>query len=151
MTQAPRPAPMHVPILTEVIEVPDLVDSLLPLPMQTPQPAADPADVPMPMRPAVPAVPATASLPQVVRESAMASPVAPLAIDEALLTQRVLAEVQRQIDGMLEFRLREAMAPILARSAEALVRELRQELARTMSDVVTRSVAQELARQRPRG
>lgn len=142
MTQAPRPAPMHVPILTEVIEVPDLVDSLLPLPMQTPQPAADPTVAPAAaplMRPAVPAMPAPTAAP------------APVAIDEALLTQRVLAEVQRQIDGMLEFRLREAMAPILARSAEALVRELRQELARTMSDVVTRSVAQELARQRPRG
>lgn len=71
-------------------------------------------------------------------------------LDEAQIAQRVLADVQRQIDGMLEYRLREALAPILLRSTEALVRELRQELAKTMKDVVARSVTQEIARQRPR-
>ena len=39
------------------------------------------------------------------------------------MAQRVLNEVQRQIDGMLEYRLREALTPILARTSEALVRE----------------------------
>jgi hypothetical protein len=72
-------------------------------------------------------------------------------VDEALITQRVLADLQRQIDGMLEYRLRETLAPILARTTEALVRELRQELSKTMKDVVARSVAQEVARQRSRG
>ncbi len=72
-------------------------------------------------------------------------------VDEALITQRVLADLQRQIDGMLEYRLRETLAPILARTTEALVRELRQELSKTMKDVVARSVSQEVARQRSRG
>ncbi len=73
-----------------------------------------------------------------------------LAIDEAQIVQRVHADLQRQIDGMLEYRLREAMAPVLARTTELLVRELRQELSKTMKDVVARAVAQEVARQRSR-
>ncbi len=69
---------------------------------------------------------------------------------EGQVTQRVLSDVQRQIDSMLEFRLREAMAPVLARHSEAIVRELKEELARTMRDVVARSVAQEIAKLRQR-
>jgi hypothetical protein len=69
---------------------------------------------------------------------------------EVQISQRVMADLQRQIDGMLEYRLRETLAPILARTSEALVRELRQELSKTMKDVVARSVAQEMARQRSR-
>lgn len=68
----------------------------------------------------------------------------------ALVTQRVLGDVQKQVDGMLEFRLREAMAPVLARHAEAMVQDLKEELRRTMRDVVTRSVAQEVAKLRHR-
>lgn len=81
--------------------------------------------------------------------------VAPLApalpdISEAQLAQRVMGDVQRQIDGMLDFRLREAIGPILARHSDALVKDLREELNRTMRDVVTRSVAQEMAKLRQR-
>ena len=71
-------------------------------------------------------------------------------IDEAQLAQRVLSAVQKQIDGMIEFRLREALAPILARHSEALVRDLHEELNRTMRDVVARSVSQEMAKLRHR-
>ncbi len=71
-------------------------------------------------------------------------------VDEALIAQRVLVDLQRQVDGMLEYRLREAMAPILARATDALMRDLRQELSKTMNDVVARAVAQEVARQRSR-
>ncbi len=87
----------------------------------------------------------------------MATPTAPqpipldsLPVLEGQLAQRVLNDVQRQIDSMLEFRLREALAPVLARHSEAIVRELKDELARTMRDVVARSVAQEVAKLRPR-
>lgn len=77
-------------------------------------------------------------------------PLDSLPVLEGQLAQRVLNDVQRQIDSMLEFRLREAMAPVLARHSEAIVRELKDELARTMRDVVARSVAQEVAKLRPR-
>lgn len=82
----------------------------------------------------------------------VAAPMAPALpeISEAQLAQRVMGDVQRQIDGMLDFRLREAMGPILARHTEALVKDLREELNRTMRDVVTRSVAQEMAKLRQR-
>jgi hypothetical protein len=62
----------------------------------------------------------------------------------------VLSDVQKQIDSMLEFRLKEAMAPLLARHTEAIARDLRDELNRTLKDVVARSVAQELAKLRQR-
>ena len=61
-----------------------------------------------------------------------------------------MVDVQRRVDSMLEFRLREALTPILARHTEALIRDMRDELSLTMRDVVTRSVAQELAKLRPR-
>lgn len=72
------------------------------------------------------------------------------AADEQQLTQRILSDVQRQVDLMLEFRLREALAPVLAQLSEAIVREARAELASTLRDVVARAVAQEMARHRSR-
>jgi hypothetical protein len=71
-------------------------------------------------------------------------------ISEEQLIQRVMAELQRQIDLMLEYRLREALAPLLSRAADSLVREARSELASTLRDVVARAVAQEIARHRTR-
>lgn len=70
--------------------------------------------------------------------------------DEAAVTRRVLEEVQRQIDLMLEYRLREALGPLLARLSDALIREARDELASTLRDVVARAVAQEVERHRGR-
>ena len=49
---------------------------------------------------------------------------------------------------MLEVRLREALAPVLARVADALVRDARKELTTALRDVVARAVAEELARRR---
>ena len=71
-------------------------------------------------------------------------------IDEGDIARRVLGDVQRQIDLMLEYRLREALAPVLARLGDTLIRELRDELASTLRDVVVRAVAQEIDRQRGR-
>lgn len=154
---------MHVPVLTEVVELDEVVprglpDNALVQPPEAGQvsPTLGPVnaavgDAPTSPAPVVaPPLPAPAPAP-------MPSPVitprpAPtgLSFDEAQMTQRVLVEVQRQIDGMLEYRLRETLAPILARTSEALVRELRQELSKTMRDVVSRAVAQEVVRQRSR-
>lgn len=95
--------------------------------------------VPEPVAMATRPVPVPASVAQPVPE-----------INEAQLTAKVLGDVQRQLDGMLDFRLREAISPILARHSEALVRDLREELSSTMRDVVARSVAQEVAKLRQR-
>lgn len=152
MNLPPRAAPMHVPVLTEVIEVPDLnlneATQMPPTPVQqAPHTVVTLDDV---VSPQLPVMAAERPLePAALRETVLAP--GQYVIDEAQLAQRVLADVQKQIDSMLEFRLRESLAPILANAAETLVRELRQELSRTMTDVVARSVAQEVARQRPRG
>jgi len=66
------------------------------------------------------------------------------------LTQRVLADLQRQVELMLEVRLREALAPILARAADALVRDAKKELTAAMRDIVSRSIARELGRREDR-
>ncbi|MDE2298376.1 MAG: hypothetical protein KGK18_09430 [Burkholderiales bacterium] len=75
--------------------------------------------------------------------------VAPTLTEEQLV-QRVLAEVQHQVDLMLEYRLREVLTPLLARAADSVIREARGELASTLRDVVARAVAHELARHRGR-
>lgn len=79
----------------------------------------------------------------------VATVAAPSITDEALV-QSVLTNVQRQLDLMLEYRLREALAPLLARATDQLAREARNELASTLRDIVERAVAQELARHRGR-
>jgi hypothetical protein len=69
--------------------------------------------------------------------------------DEQLI-ERVMADLQRQVDLMLDYRLREILTPILTRAADAVIRDARAELASTLRDVVARAVAQELSRHRTR-
>lgn len=121
MTMRPPP-PTRVPTLTEVVALPE-----------TP-PAAGVVGVPAPAPVAAPPVPAAPAR----------------ALDEDELVQRVLADVQRQVELMLEVKLREALAPVLTRATDALMREARNELASTLREVVARAVAQELARHRGR-
>jgi len=170
MNIPPRPAPRHVPTLTEVIEAPStaapLMDEQV---MPASVPVLEPAPVPFAAPESDSVAPVTVAAPApdlsqaAIPRSLLVDPPAPLAVplpasttpavvvDEALIAQRVLVDLQRQIDGMLEYRLRETLAPILARATDALMRDLRQELSKTMKDVVARSVAQEVARQRSRG
>lgn len=77
------------------------------------------------------------------------SPVPSTLTDEEL-TQRVLVELERQIDLMLDYRLREMLTPLLARAADGLIRDTRHALASTLREVVARAVAQELSRHRIR-
>ena len=118
--------PAHVPTLTEVVQLD------VPASPAAPQPASSPERLePEPDWSQTVVLPPGAALP-----------------DEAQLTQNILADLQRQIDLMLEYRLREAIGPALARLADALVQEARGELASTLRDAVSRAVAQELSRHR---
>ena len=74
-----------------------------------------------------------------------AQPSQPSLPSEDQIVQRVMLEVQRQIDLMLEVRLREALMPALARATDALVLEARGELASTLQAVVTLAVSKSLA------
>ncbi len=131
MTLRPLP-PARVPTLTEVVKLPE-----------APAPATAPA---------VSATSYARTEPAPLEPLAPSSPAAPAGQlpDEEDLVQRVLADVQRQIDLMLEIKLREALVPALTRATDALMREARTELASTLRDVVSRAVAQEIARHRER-
>lgn len=169
-----RPHPAQVPTLTEIIDVQGQASAQ---PTVNPPASAPPAVAPAKpwaatapvasVRPPVPldalpvlgevvtspaAEPLTQTQPRPSSQTASAPPQpdAPPAVSEAQLAHRVLSDVQKQIDSMLEFRLKEAMAPLLARHTEAIARDLRDELNRTLKDVVARSVAQELAKLRQR-
>lgn len=72
----------------------------------------------------------------------------PARIDEEMLTQRILADLQRKIDLMLEHRLRTALTPMVERLTQTLAHESRDELALTLRDMVADAVSQELLRQR---
>jgi hypothetical protein len=75
---------------------------------------------------------------------------AALPAQPAWLVQQVLNGVQQQLDWMLEARLREAMAPALARAVQAVIDESREPLAAALRELVERAVAQEISRQQPR-
>ena len=120
-----RPAPSSVPTLTEVVEMPWSKAQLL---------AAQPE---------------AAMLVDPGTEAATLQPGGVLsASSEEQIVQRVLLDLQRQIDLMLDYRLREALTPMLTRATDALVLEARHELASTLRDIVARSVAQEMSRHR---
>ena len=131
-----------MPTLTEVVEpprVPAPPAALVEPPFEPP--LAVPEATPPTPEPMVAAVAPNVATP---RSDAHA------AIDEAELIERVLADLQRQVDLMLEYRLREVLAPALARATESLVRDARAELASTLREMVARAVAQELLRHRGR-
>lgn len=126
MSQKSAP-PTRVPTLTEVVKLPDA------------QPTGAAAAVP-----AAPA-PGPAGAAAFVERRANWPP-----IEEDQIVQRVFGDLQRQVDLMLETRIKETLSPALTRATDQLVREVRTELASTLRDVVARAVAQELARHRGR-
>lgn len=69
---------------------------------------------------------------------------------DSQLIQQVLADVSRQVELMLEYRMREALAPILARATDTMIRDTRNQLVNTLHEMVARAVAQEMARHRDR-
>lgn len=83
-----------------------------------------------------------------VPEGPAEAPSAP-PLDVAALEQRVLAELAQRIDTLFEARLREALAPALARAADGLIRDARAELTPALAEMVSAAVAKALAA--PRG
>jgi hypothetical protein len=124
MSNGRQAPPARVPTLTEVVELREAAPAV---------PAADEAAAP-------------AAVPAGFVERRVNWP--PMQEDQVV--QRVLEDLQRQIDLMLETRMRETLTPVLTRATDALLRDMRHELASTLRDVVARAVAQELARHRGR-
>lgn len=62
------------------------------------------------------------------------------------LSAEVLFELEQRIDSLFESRLREALAPALARVADGLIREARVELSAALRDLVEDAVTRALER-----
>ena len=130
-----------VPTLTEVVAWPAPA-AVAPAPLE-PAPEAFPLEATV-LPPATPPV----ATPMPMGGPAIA-PVAPATLPtEEQLAQRVLNDLQRQVDLMLDYRMREILTPILTRATDSVIRDARAELASTLRDLVARAVAQELARHR---
>ncbi len=143
-----RPPPSgSVPTLTEVVEWPQGPGDGEPV-AEGDAGAVDPptySAAPMAVTPPTSAAPAIPAAPNVAAAPASLPIPAPDA-----LTRGVLTDIERQVELLLEVRLREALAPVLARAADAMIRDARKELTAVLHDVVRRSVAQELARRNDR-
>jgi hypothetical protein len=122
-----HPAPARLPTLTEVMQEGRGVPAL--------RRVSEAAAPPVPERAA---------------EAAAAADPGGTPVDEARIVEAVLIGLQQRVDLMLEYRLREALAPLLARATDAILQETRVELAHTLRDVVARAVGQELTRRRLR-
>lgn len=120
--------PERVPTLTEVVAWPQAA-------------ASAPGGAQLPL-PAVEVQPPEADM--------VVAPLQPLRLADEQMVQGVLVEVQRQVELMLDYRLREVLTPLLTRATDSIIRDARAELASTLRDVVARAVAQELARHRTR-
>lgn len=73
---------------------------------------------------------------------------APQMPDDSALVAELLGGIQERIDTLFQARLREAIAPALARAVDGLLRELGPELASALRETAERAVAQEQARRR---
>jgi hypothetical protein len=131
MTNERLGPPQSVPTLTEVVSWPRSERASGAEPVR--EPPAGPAQKPVQEPPPATPLPVPGNEPPP---------------NEDQLTERILLELQRQVDLVLDYRVREVLTPILARAADALVRDARAELTRLLRDVVARSVAEELRRQR---
>lgn len=115
----PRP-PQRVPTLTEVIR--DL-----------PKEPAAPAEPSAPPRDA-----------EIVPEALLAE----VWLQESRIAAKVIERLQPRIDVLFEHRLREALAPLVARIAAAVADEARKELAHRLREAVEQAINEELGRHR---
>lgn len=65
---------------------------------------------------------------------------------EREIRERVLYQVLERIDLVLEQRVRDSLADVLQIAIEGLTSEIKNGLRYTMSDVITRAVAQEISK-----
>jgi hypothetical protein len=73
---------------------------------------------------------------------------APCAGTDSDLIAQVLALLEPRVGTLLESRLREALAPALARAADGLIRDVQAELAPLLRSLVEEAVAQALRQPR---
>jgi hypothetical protein len=135
----------RVPTLTEVISPLTGVDLLLDVPGVLTESAAADSGVAVDSGGLAPFT--KASVPSISALLASVEELEPAVVEELPL-ERVLAGVRRQLDAGFDAQLREALQPILQRTAELLIRETREQLMGTLRETIEQAVAEELARHR---
>ena len=138
MSQPSLP-PVSVPTLTEVVE-------------WAPAVPPPPLDVVPTLDDEVPVLCDAAWL--VERTTAASTPTQPqplTPVDEAQLTQRILEQIEQQLDTLLSERLSPLMLGVLDRAVEELAAHARNELASTLPGIVSQAVSQELSQRLDRG
>ena len=134
MQPSDRQPPRFVPTLTEVVE-----PAVAP-PTRLPDPAQDVPDrVPVQPVPVVeaPLTPAPVSVPAMTPDA--------LHDQGQALAQTLQLRVMERLDGVLEERLRYALADVVQLQTQALYQSIRQEVEGLVSAAVNEAVAQELA------
>jgi hypothetical protein len=123
----------RLPTLTEVLELGREMPSAQPwisvAPAVSPEPEWVPVSEPVPVKELAPVAPAAPAAPR---------------LDEAAIVEQVLLALQPRIDTLLESRVSEALAPALARAADMLIRESREELFGALRSLTEESLAQVL-------
>lgn len=138
MSQSPLP-PVSVPTLTEVVE-------------WAPAVPPPPLDAVPTLHGEVPVLCDAAWL--VERTTPALTPMQPqplTPIDEAQLTQRILEQIEQQLDTLLSERLSPLMLGVLDRAVEELAAHARNELASMLPGIVSQAVSQELSQRLDRG
>ena len=103
------------------------------------------AHVAEPRRRASDRVPTLTEVVDLQHASRAAAPI-PAMPAASTLTAEVLFELEQRIHSLFEARLREALAPALARAAEGLIRETRVELTAVLKLMVEDAVTRALER-----
>lgn len=147
----------RVPTLTEVLEfdapdggaeavVPAELPGPPPLDAALEAPADDGSAAVLAKAPVAEAPIAEAPIAEAPIAEAPIAEAVPPTIDTPALVAEVLAELQPRLDMRFEARLREALAPALARAADGLIREAREELGSALHGLVDDAVKRALQR-----
>ncbi len=143
--------PSRVPTLTEVVDLVPIEDGEAAAVVQPgvagqePPQAAKPRTDVIAGEAAAPVVSTPAPVPLAAPDLPQPSGELP-SHDE--LVRQIMGDIQRQIDAMLEVRMKETLAPAITRFTDALARDTRAELGGVLKDVVTRAVTQALTKHR---
>jgi hypothetical protein len=148
------PAPDRLPTLTEVVELSQQSTAAIAFGQHTPEEGLT-ASTPEANRAAEMGAQGQ-SAPEGAAESAFSDAVpgepgqADLSPGMREISALVMAELQPRIDMLLESRLREALAPALARAADGLIRDSRDQLAGALQSLVDEAVTRVLEQRRNR-
>lgn len=142
-----NPIDANIPVLTDVIH-----------PQEPPAAPAAPASAAVPPADASPAVATAVAAPAEEHVQAPENAVAAAAMPAARVSEEewsrleqtiresVLKQVLARVDFVLEHRVRDSLADVLQTAVEHLATDIRAGLHKTMEEVVTRAITQEISK-----